>query len=395
MRLPLSVLALIAVVLILAVALFVAFGPDRGGGDDVAVMPAPAPEAIPSDGAADTPGATRSYFLRGADFGPDDARPFLILHAAATGGAPRVVTDRALLEAARESAFFTEHTGAALEVLLLSVVFLSPPGNGIDTPFATLKVPGRDAQVWRCLRAACSGGAGRFADGFAADIDALLAASQPLEERYQRFDTHADYVAAVDETLGSERAFLDYTPPDYPEPANTYEGSFRIYLPGLITALDGSTDPDAAAANRAAELDAALRAGLDGTGLAYEMAPVRADRADQVQVTPMGAAAPLVANGAYVAVEGFAVHAFRATVSGPQALHDRVRPGLLDGLAPTDGDEAALTAAANRAAAAAGEDCADCFEAFVDVPFVDAPIADLYAPQRYGFTSYVIPDSPN
>ncbi len=95
-------------------------------------------------------------FLEVEGFDPTSPSAAVVLHPAISGLAdPVVVTNPDLLRAASGEAYFTDDSRAETRMVLLSILFLSPPGNGTRATMVSLFQDGREVATLTCFTAMC------------------------------------------------------------------------------------------------------------------------------------------------------------------------------------------------------------------------------------------------
>lgn len=169
-------------------------------------------------------GLTRIAFLDGesGDIG-------VILHPLATGGAARVVTDQAVIEAAIDRAYFRDDPDAP------------PRASGPDTAFASIIRNRELARVHHCRAALC-----REARDGHRDLAGLLEASHPLEEITESFGHHHDARNRHWKLMNDPDVVL-IEPPNLPAPsAIVYPARLILDLPTIKLGPDPAQLPDMA-----------------------------------------------------------------------------------------------------------------------------------------------------
>jgi hypothetical protein len=113
------------------------------------------------------------YFLQAEGFDPGAPGAALVLHPLATGGEALAITDTAALSAASETAFYTDDPATERRLVLLSVLFLSPPGTSPRQPYASLFMDGEEVATLTCFSRHCE------AANHVRDLAGLVEAGRP------------------------------------------------------------------------------------------------------------------------------------------------------------------------------------------------------------------------
>lgn len=205
-----------------------------GGGTSDAVRGDP---SAPSE--KDPSGVVRHMILQDADLenGPDYA---LMLHPLATGGDWRVVTDQTALRAAQPTAYYTDKPGETMKLLLLSILFMSPPGNPPDGRFATLIRGKEEVKSFTCAPVFCTSGEIGGDARHQRDLAGLLEASKPVELITERF-AHPDKVRAAHFKALRDESIVLIEPAELPPPGTImYPARVRLDLPAVLLDTDES-----------------------------------------------------------------------------------------------------------------------------------------------------------
>jgi len=179
----------------------------------------------------------RKALVDGLDLGEDGNGYALILHPMATGGDIRVVTDTSALRAAQGKAYYTDDPDQQSKVLLLSLLFLSPPGMPPDSQFASVVQNKEVVEHFRCYPAFCNNT--YLADPpHARDLAGLLEASAPVEQVTDFFRNPEDARAAHFRALRNPR-IVQIDPPDLPPPNRVvYPNRLILSLPPVLLETD-------------------------------------------------------------------------------------------------------------------------------------------------------------
>ena len=181
--------------------------------------------------------AIRKALVDGLDLREDGNGYALILHPMATGGDIRVVTDTNTLRAAQGKAYYTDDPGEQAKVLLLSVLFLSPPGMPPNSQFASVVQNKEVVEHFRCYPAFCNG----TYEGdppHTRNLAGLLEASEPVEQVTDFFRNPEDARAAHFRALG-DPSIVQIDPPDLPPPNRVvYPNRLILSLPPVLLETD-------------------------------------------------------------------------------------------------------------------------------------------------------------
>lgn len=213
-------------------AVVVLFGHERAARDGPVADKAP----------QETGGIVRHAFLEGLDLSEDNPGYALLLHPMATGEGLRAVTDPDALRRAQGTAFYTDDPGRAAKLLLLSVVFMSPPGKPPDSLFVTVLRQKEVLETYRCHPAYCNG-TYETETPHTRDMAGLLEASLPVTHHDETF-RHHDLARAAHFRLLNDPAIVRIDPPDLPPPGTlVYPARVVLSLPVLLieTEADGQT----------------------------------------------------------------------------------------------------------------------------------------------------------
>lgn len=166
-------------------------------------------------------------------FTPDQGQA-LILHEAFTGlSTPIVISDQAALAAAKGRLFYNDDPGAETKMVFLSILFLSPPGNGTRRTMATLTGPD-GSEKFDCYMNHCR------AD--AADFEFDLAGLADLGRPVQFESTQVRTAAAFDNLAHELRTDPNKFPTSLPERPDWTRGTRQITLPTFIRVFDAQPD---------------------------------------------------------------------------------------------------------------------------------------------------------
>ncbi|MEX3016321.1 hypothetical protein [Gymnodinialimonas hymeniacidonis] len=181
--------------------------------------------------AAET-GPQEVRFLQTEGFDPTAPGAAIILHPAFTGLAnPVAVTDPALLAEAADTAFFTDNRSAETRMVLLSILFLSPPGNGTRSAMVSLFQDGREVGTLTCFTGQCPRGGPPTAPY---DLAGLEASAQPVtleDETVMGLPAARAFQAELLEQPGT---LLTNDVQDLPEAATRFDGYMRVRLPSTF-----------------------------------------------------------------------------------------------------------------------------------------------------------------
>lgn len=183
-------------------------------------------------------GIVRHMILEEAEL--ESGAPYaLMLHPLATGGDLRVVTDQNVLRAAQSTAFYTDKPGEATKMMLLSILFLSPPGNPPDNSFATLIRGKEEIRRFTCYPLYCNGSTGKD-EPHSRDLAGLLQASRPVEFVTESFALPEKTRAAHFRALKKDNIVL-IEPPSLPPPGwINFPARVRLDLPPVLLDTDES-----------------------------------------------------------------------------------------------------------------------------------------------------------
>ncbi len=162
----------------------------------------------------------RKALVDGLELGADGNGYALILHPMATGGDLRVVTDPDALRAAQGKAFYTDDPGEQTKVLLLSILFLSPPGMPPDSQFAAVVQNKEVVEHFRCHPAFCNQSY-ETDSPHARDLAGLLEASHPVERTTDSFH-NPDTARAAHFRALSDPEIVQIDPPMLPRPTRWF-----------------------------------------------------------------------------------------------------------------------------------------------------------------------------
>ena len=339
----------------------------------------------------------RIYFLKDLEL-QDGIETRLVLTSVATGAGERVVNDPAVLTAQRDIAYYTNDTQGAGRLLLISMLFLSPPGTSPNDTFAYVVQGDEVIHRATCFSRYCRGD--RYADipPHEKHIDALLGASQPIEERFETFEDYAEYQARIREIRADPESFFTYPPADENSPRGRYEGHFRLHLPGVIWPADSPDEPFDAEAYIAGQR-ARIEAALPGAGSRYMFNDFSVHKSERVGlVVTANRDRPFLQNGEPVLLQGIDFYQISVRIDGPHALYTAIRDGALEGVLDTSYTTSAALDARFEALVreVTGTENWDEYAVKPDTGFSPDAEAFFYRPNRW--TLYyltVVPENPS
>jgi hypothetical protein len=165
------------------------------------------------------------YFLQAEGFDPGAPGAALVLHPLATGGETLAITDTAALSAAAETAFYTDDPAAERRLVLLSVLFLSPPGVSPRQPYASLFMDGAEVATLTCFRLHCE------AADHVRDLAGLVEAGRPASFDFLQA-TGVDAIRAEATSVAADRdRLLVSGEGQLPPQAARFDGYVDLNLP--------------------------------------------------------------------------------------------------------------------------------------------------------------------
>ncbi|WP_371226653.1 hypothetical protein [Roseovarius sp. 2305UL8-3] len=182
-------------------------------------------------------GVERKAFVDGLDLGEDGNGYALILHPMATNGDMRVVTDPDALRAAQGKAFYTDDPDARTKVLVLSLLFLSPPGIPPDSQFVSVVQNKTVVEHFKCYPAFCNG-IYRGDPPHARNLAGLLEASHPVERITESFRNPDNARAAHFRALKDPQIVQIDTPSLPPPNRAIYPNRVILSLPPILLETD-------------------------------------------------------------------------------------------------------------------------------------------------------------
>jgi hypothetical protein len=280
----------------------------------------------------------RIAFLADADLADGTALvlwPAAYSAEGAEGPEARVVRDTAALRRVADQVWVQTDDAERTRMLLLSVVFMSPPGTGVDQRFAS---------IVRADGSATDIGVFSMTRPIPSDLAGLIDLSAPAALRTANFDTAAD-IAAFRDRLASDPGLVLAGP--LPDPALlSRDVEADLMFPSILRPSAAMDDT----AIRAEETRLATRfADLFGpAGGAYDAFQVEGQRCDPPMIGPLGQDTPRADGPPWVPLPGWEAASFGATLRADDALPDTVNAGArdfaADFIAPPELD-AALVAA--------------------------------------------------
>ncbi len=213
----------------------------------------PDPDPTAREGGGST---ERVFFLQQPGFDPTADGAAVILHPLATGGDTVVITDPAILSAATETAFYTDNQTQEARLVLLSILFLSPPTTSTRSAYASLFQDGREVATLTCFRLHCQG------EEAERDLAGLLSAGRPVVDEVETV-TGLDAIRTREAALLSgPDIFVTNGAEQLPPLAERFPGYVWLSLPSVVAPVEDQTlyDPGPLEARLDTEVDGALRA---------------------------------------------------------------------------------------------------------------------------------------
>lgn len=212
-------------------------------------------------------GADEVRFLQTPGFDPEAQGAAVVLHPAFTGlPDPIAVTDPALIAAARDSAYFTDNRRAEGRMVLMSILFLSPPGNGTRATMASLFNEGREVATLTCYVGQCPRQGPPTAPY---DLGGLAEAARPVS-------LETETITGIPEARTFEAGLLDDADvlllngtDALPPAAASFDGYVSLRLPSTFGPWDEMTAYQGEAEQ--AVFEAALAQVQADSGVAFEV----------------------------------------------------------------------------------------------------------------------------
>ncbi len=184
-------------------------------------------------------GPQQIQFLQTEGFDPASPGAAIILHPAFTGlPEPVAVTDPAVLSSAAESAFFTDNRSAETGMVLLSILFLSPPGNGTRATMVSLFQDGHEVATLTCYTGQCPRQGPPTAPY---DLAGLDAAAQPVVYELETITGAAAARAFAADLRTRPGHFVAHGLEGLPDPAQRFNGFVWLDLPTTFGPWDANT----------------------------------------------------------------------------------------------------------------------------------------------------------
>ncbi|PWK61035.1 hypothetical protein [Roseicyclus mahoneyensis] len=212
---------------------------------------------------AEPPELVRVAFLQNEGFDPSGPGAAVILHPVATGGPTLAVTDADLLVAAAPQAFYTDDPRGERNLVLLSILFLSPPGTNTSLPFASLFLDGREVATLICFRPHCS------ASDAQRDLAGLIEAGRPATLETVTTTGTAAIRAREAAILADPSQLLVSGAEQLPPQADRFDGFVMLRLPTIYAPVEAMPEFDPTTLE--AGIGQTLRDAIDGAGIAGEI----------------------------------------------------------------------------------------------------------------------------